>query len=175
MTDENERVRSYLLGQAEKYDVIDLWPRVVAQRSAFLQALEDVSEEQARWRPGGGEGEDAWGILEVSHHLLAWTRNVVDIIEATARSETVEKLPPGYLDAGDGATFAEVRRALIAESARFASLPTRLPEEPDLTTTIDHPRFGPLNCRAWFLFLRLHDGDHTRQVEALKETEGYPA
>ena len=34
--DEIQRVSSYMLGQAEKYSWLELWPRVVAGRIEFL-------------------------------------------------------------------------------------------------------------------------------------------
>ncbi len=174
MVEQQDQIREYLLGQAEKYDFIDLWPRVMAQRAAFLQGLEGVTDQQAAWEPGIGEGEEAWGILQVAQHLLRSTQNVMPIIEATARGETAPKDPPGTRE-GAPATLAEVRRALIEQSEDFATLRRRLPGRPDLEATVDHAFFGPLNSRAWFLFQRLHDADHTRQVETLKASEGFPS
>ncbi len=43
-----------------------------------------------------------------------------------------------------------------------------------LDVTAPHPWFGELNCRAWFLFQRVHDGDHTRQIQGIKAAPGYP-
>ncbi len=175
MDDEQARVRSYLLAQAAKYDLLDLWPRVVAQRTAFLQALDGVSDEQARWRPPTGKGESVWSMLEVAQHLLTWSENVVEIVEATARGGTAATLPVGYLAADPATTLTQVRRALAETSVRLASLPQRLPAVPDKTATAEHPDFGALDHRAWFLFLRLHDADHLRQVEALKQADAFPA
>jgi hypothetical protein len=174
MTEQRERIHGYLTGQAERYDFIDLWPRVMAQRAAFLQALEGVSDEQGEWEPGAGEGEEAWGILQVAQHVLRSTQNVMAIVEATARGEAAPKDPPGIRD-GAPATLPEVRRALVEQSEEFATLRRRLPDQPNLDATVDHAFFGPLNSRAWFLFQRIHDADHTRQVETLKASEGFPS
>jgi hypothetical protein len=46
---------------------------------------------------------------------------------------------------------------------------------PDAQATAVHPWFGPLDYRGWFLFSRLHDGDHLQHVVAIKATDGYPA
>jgi hypothetical protein len=35
--------------------------------------------------------------------------------------------------------------------------------------------FGPLHCKAWYLFQRVHDIDHANQINAVKEAPGYPA
>ncbi len=51
----------------------------------------------------------------------------------------------------------------------------RLPAAPDLDVTVAHFWFGPLNSRAWFLFQRLHDTDHTGQIAQIRAAEGFPA
>lgn len=174
MTADTERVRGYLLAQAEKYDWHDLWPRVMGARATVLEALAGVSEEQARWRPPAGEGEAAWGILEVAQHLLGSTQNVLTIIERTARGEPAPKDPLGSMSAERPQTLAEARRALIEVSERLATVRQRLPEAANTQATVDHPFFGPLPSRAWFLFQRIHDTDHANQVNALKQAEGFP-
>ena len=179
-SEEDARVRGYLVSQAERYDVLALWPRVIADRGAFLLALDRVTEEQARWRPslaaGGGAGEgEVWSILEVAQHALVWSRSVTAIVESLAAGRPAEAPPPGQLDPAVAATLEQARSALTAAAVHFAALPERLPVAADLAATAEHPQFGPLNYRAWFLFSRLHDGDHLRQVEVLKAAEGYPS
>jgi hypothetical protein len=63
---------------------------------------------------------------------------------------------------------------VTAQSALIAGLPGRLTAEPNLEATVPHAVFGPLNCRAWFLFLRIHDMDHTRQIANLAQMAGFP-
>jgi hypothetical protein len=36
-----------------------------------------------------------------------------------------------------------------------------------LDVTIAHPTFGALNWREWMLFMRVHDLDHLRQLQAI--------
>jgi len=170
MRAEDERIRGYLVSQAERYDLVALWPRVVSDRTAFLLALDRVSDEQAAWRPSA----DGWSSLEVAQHMLLWGRAVTDTVEALAAGDTAEAPQLGALEAGT-TDLAEVRAALVREAIRFAALPDRLPREADLAAEAHHPQFGPLNHRAWFLFSRLHDGDHTRQIEAIQTASGYPA
>lgn len=164
------RVRDYLLRETGRLDWRDLWPRVIGPRVALLDALAGVSEEQADWQAG-----DGWSLRQVAEHLLASSRNVLAIIESTAHGRTAPKDPPGVALAGPRLPFAEIRRALIDESERLASIRARLPEHPDDVVTVDHAFFGPLNARAWFLFQRIHDSDHLGQANAIKATPGYPA
>ncbi|MEX2445972.1 MAG: DinB family protein [Dehalococcoidia bacterium] len=146
-------------------ELLGLWPQVAATRAGFLQAL-DVTETQARAHPAGDP--TGWCILQVAQHVLGWTLNVEQVIEATASGRTLVKHPRGYLDAGLPNDLDEVRRALAAASMRFLSLPERLPEHPDLETTVPHEVYGPLNCRGWFARCAAHDGEHLAQVEALR-------
>ena len=74
--DEIGRVSGYLLGQAEKYSWLALWPRVVAARIEFLNTLERVSAEQAAWKPG----EQDWSVEEVAQHVLDGSRRNQDMI-----------------------------------------------------------------------------------------------
>jgi uncharacterized damage-inducible protein DinB len=170
MTSDSDRVRSYLISQTERYDWFQLWPRVVRARLDLLEALEGVTEEQARWRPE----PDAWSIHECAAHLLRSSENARALIEGLVRGEAkrINADPP--LESDD-ASLAELRDALFEDSARFAAIVTSLPAEVDLVTTADHNRFGPLTGSQWFLFQRIHDTDHANQIRAVREAEGFPA
>ena len=169
MTTAYDEARARLIGDSIDRDWYDLWPSVTAARTELLRALEGVSEETAARRPDGGEGEAAWSLAEVTRHALKYTRNVRAIIEATSRGRTAVKDARGLLDDAGVATFAALRRQLIVESVSLGALPEQLPEPPNLDVTVGHAVLGQLNCRAWYLFLTLHDADHTRQVRALLE------
>ena len=131
MANDRERIKEQLVADAAASDWWELWPRVVGGRVALLRQFEGLSPEQAAWRPPTGEGEAAWSAVELARHVLAYSRNVLAIIEATARGETVVKDPPGTLV--DETLPLEQLRPLLAEaSARIASVIQRLPAEPDL-------------------------------------------
>ena len=169
MANAYDEARGRLIGDSTGRDWYELWPTVTAARTELLRELEGVSDETAARRPGGGEGEATWSITEVVRHALLYTRNVRAIIDETSRGRPAVKDARGLLADAGVATFAELRRQLIAESVSLAALPEQLPEPPDLEVTVGHAVLGQLNCRAWYLFLTLHDSDHTRQVRALRE------
>ena len=146
-------------------DLLDLWPEVLARRAAFLRAI-DVTEAQARRKIAGKPEE--WCVLEVAQHVLGWTENVADVIEAIAAGRPATKHPRGYIPPGPPDTIVEVRHALVRASMRFATLPQRLPVHPDAERTVAHEVYGPLNYRGWFARSAAHDLDHTGQVEALR-------
>ncbi len=167
--------RAYLVGQAEKLDFVAAWPRVMEARGALLAAVADVSEAQAAFRPMGQPGgEQPWSIAMVTRHITASSQHVLAIIEATAAGGTAPEDPIATMGDIEYATFAETRRALIDVSLQLAGLIGRLPAEPNLEVTVPHGWFGPLNARAWFLFQRLHDTDHTGQIAQIRATEGFP-
>lgn len=177
--EELARVRSYLLAQSEKYDLVDLWPRIIGQRLAFIEALDGLTDAQARWRPPADpalapDAEEAWGVLEVAQHVAGWTENVLAIVRALEAGDgAVEKAPPGQLVFDPERPLAVVRRDLIAASMRLAAAMVDAGRA-DPSVTVDHALFGPLNARAWLLFQRLHDTDHINQVNALRSDSGFP-
>ena len=65
-------------------------------------------------------------------------------------------------------------RDLLRDSVAFSGIATRFPDDVSLEPTAPHPFFGPLHCRAWFLFQRVHDQDHARHVGSIKQAAGYP-
>ena len=151
--------------QTEPGGLLDLWPLVVERRAAFLRAI-DVTEEQARLHPGGKPEE--WCILQVAQHVLGWTENVADVIEAIAAGHREPKHPRGYIPPALPETLAEVRTRLLDASVRFASLPQRMPAHPNAVVTVPHEVYGEMNYRGWFARGAAHDLDHTGQVEALR-------
>ena len=149
----------------EPVGLLDLWPEVMERRAAFLRAI-DVTEEQARHHLGGKPEE--WCMLQVAQHVLGWTENVADVIEAIAAGDLKAKLPRGYIREGLPDTLAEVRAALIHASIRFSTLPERMPAAPNAEVTVEHEVYGPMNYRGWFGRCGAHDLDHTGQANALR-------
>ena len=175
-TDEVQRVSGYLLAQGEKYGWLELWPRVMAGRIDFLNTLNRVSAEQAAWKPGG----DDWSIEEVAQHVLDGSRRNADMIRnlSFGREPNLGPQGIGAIDPEQRAADLEwstLVEALLEDSRIFGNVIDGLPEPPAFEPRPAHPFFGPLHSRAWFMFQRVHDLDHVNQVNAIKETEGYPA
>lgn len=170
LTEEEQRVRSYLVSQAEKYDWIALWPRAMAERSGLLGVLDGVSDEQTDWSPSG----DEWTIRQITEHVLNASRRSLRLIEdlAAGREEDDRVDPP---TTKLPTRFERLRMHLSEHSVKLASLPERLPPMVNLEMTSPHSNFGDLNSRAWFLFNRIHDADHRQQVEAIQAAPGYPS
>ncbi len=171
-TAEHEQVRAYLLAQTREASWLDLWPRVMQTRLELLEALRGVTPEQARFK----SGQDQWSILEVASHVLEYSTSVRATIEALSagRRDTTPVLsvltPPA-----DGVQLESVRADLLRDAVALSSLIVALPDDRPLDDTVEHDWFGPLHAKAWFLFQRVHDMDHTRQVASIKAAEDYPA
>ena len=163
-----QRVRDYLVGFAERRDWVDLWPRFIAERGALLLKIERVTEEQADFKPD----PDVWSIREVITHLLAVSRAGMRRVEdlVAGREASSSDASPSVPD-----TFAELRGHLVEHSVRYTSLLERLPPSPNYSMTSPHGAFGELNSRSWFLFERVHDTDHVKQLGEVMSADGYPA
>ena len=174
--DEMQRISSYLLGQAEKYSWLQLWPRVVAARLDLLNTLERVSAEQAAWKPG----PEDWSVEEVAQHVLDGSHRNQDMIRSLSVGQDPSLGPQGIgaIDPAQRAAefdWPSLVDALRDDSRLLANVIDGLPEPPAWQPRPAHPFFGPLHSRGWFMFQRVHDLDHVGQVNAIKETEGYPA
>lgn len=174
--DFRERMRAEFLDGAANLPWDEIWLRMANARFALIDAIQDVSQEQADWTPGAMDAEDesTWSIGEVMRHVITASPNIAEIIAATANGTTVVKGPPGQITA-PASDVDDLRLQVTSVSERLLSVGNALPEEVDNETTVPHAFFGDLPSMAWPLFQAFHDGDHTRQIEALKAHRDYPS
>lgn len=178
--DFRERMRAEFLDGAATLPWDEIWLRMANARFALIDALQDVTQEQADWTPfvdsGGNidaEDESTWSIGEVMRHIITASPNIAEIIAATANGTTVIKGPPGQITA-PASDVDDLRLQVTSVSERLLSVGNALPEHIDNQTTVPHAFFGDLPSMAWPLFQAFHDGDHTRQVITLKSHPDYP-
>ena len=174
--DFRERMRAEFLDGARSLPWDEIWLRMANARFALIDAIQDVTQEQADWTPGQMDAEDesTWSIGEVMRHVITASPNIAEIIAATANGETVIKGPPGQITA-PASDVDDLRLQVTSVSERLLSVGNALPEHIDNQTTVPHAFFGDLPSMAWPLFQAFHDGDHTRQIKALKDHPNYPA
>lgn len=173
--DDRERVRSYIVSQAERYVPVDYWPRLMEQRVKLLRLLDEMSPEQAAWQPPSGEAEDAWSAIEIAQHVRQWSDHVVEIARASVDDAPTQALLVGHVDPDPRASLAEVQRALIVATHRLSDALLNDAERASPTRTVQHGWFGPLTTRQWFVMARVHDTDHIRHLEGLLQIPGFPA
>ena len=170
-SEERQRVSAYLRNQGEKSTWLELWPSVIQGRLEFIEALRGVSDAQADFRSEPGD----WTIREVAYHMLTGSRAVAETITQLAGGQPVDQVQwTDPAKAPTAAAIADLRREIAADSVAFSSLATRFPDDVSLEPTAAHGMFGDLHCRAWFMFQRVHDQDHARQINAIKDASGYP-
>jgi len=174
--DEIARVRSYMLAQGEKHSWLALWPRVLTGRIQFLDAVARVSSEQAAFKPADSE----WSIAEVGQHVLDGSRRNQELVRSLSqgRDPDTEAQAIGAIDPQRRAAdldWLDLLDALRDDSVTFAQVVRDVPEPPNLERLVEHPFFGPLHGRAWFVFQRVHDIDHANQVAEIQAAPGYPA
>lgn len=166
LSDDEQRVRGYLVSQGEERDWVDLWPRFIQERGNLLRATEKVSDVQADFKPDA----ESWSIREIVEHVLNVSRAGMRRIEDLSAGRELSSHEAGRMPT----KFSMLRRHLTEHSIRYSALLERLPPSPDYDATAPHVSFGELNFRSWFVFERVHDTDHLGQIEGVKATAGYP-
>ena len=165
-TDEDERVRGYLLAQANKLTIPELVEKVRHDTLPLRDAAASVPHTHFFERPG----PDDWSAAEMLTHILEMNERGARAIEGILDHGT---LPPPITDQISGETWPglhsaddfwrayQTRREHLLERAQQAT------GDEHLDVTITHNQFGPLSWREWLLFMRVHDLDHLRQLQAI--------
>jgi DinB superfamily len=165
-TDETERIRGYLIAQANKLTPTELVAKLRAD-TAPLQAIgAAVPVAHFAERPS----PDEWSAAEVYTHILEMNERGASAIEGILDEGA---LPPPITDTVSGQTRAAltnadqywqtyiVRREALLQRVSLAS------GGEHLEIKVVHNQFGALNWREWLLFMRVHDLDHMRQLQAI--------
>lgn len=165
--EEGKRVRDYMIAQAAKLTI----PELVAKLRTDTAALRDVAAAvpPAHWneRPSAGD----WSAAEVCGHVLEMNEHGASAIEAILEGRP---LPPRVADvirteasaaAPDAATFWDT---FIARREQLYARVSNAAGDEHLDVHLHHDWFGDLTWREWFLFMRVHDLDHLRQLQALQ-------
>ena len=166
MTDEQARIRQYLLSQGAKLTPAAIVEKVQAAMAELRQASLEVPGARFAERP---EPEE-WSGNEVMAHVVAAGRYFGGAIESI-----VSGLPLPPRTEGRGIEGAPLRTAEewweILQEDRARLFARALVQDPTATFdgTVEHQMFGPLDWRAALLFNRLHDLDHAGQLRKIAE------
>jgi hypothetical protein len=160
------RVREYLLAQGDKLSPAAIVEKVRESQAAVLAAAERLPAASLATAPAAGE----WSAAEVLQHVInsgeSVGRRIVETIEQ--RGAAAVLFEDRLEHAGAGLTLPRARELLLADrEALFAATLAADPAAHLDVPAIEHMWFGPLNWRSALLFLRVHDLDHARQIEAL--------
>jgi len=163
---EFERIRGYLQAQAAKLSVAEIVDKLRADTPPLLEAARSVPAAKFTVKPAS----DDWSAAEVLTHVLAMNEQGASAIEGIISTGAV---PPRITDQIDGPARADLAGAQdyirVWEERREAFYPRVLAAKGNehLDVMMGHPMFGKLNWREWLLFMRVHDLDHMRQLQAI--------
>lgn len=164
-----DRVLSYIKHQAAK-STPELKKIVQQGHEQVLAQLAGMSDEQASFKPGPGD----WSVLEVLRHVVGSKRGVARRCAVLASGEASESFEPAE-EVGPFASLTDAYAALESGHEALLASVRALTPDANVEQQFDHTFFGPLNCREWAVFQRVHDGDHAGQVEQIIAAAGYPA
>ena len=168
MNEEFARIRGYLQSQAAKLTVPELVSKVRADLQQVKAAIESVPADCWHDRPSEGE----WCANEVAAHLAGSSasvaRGIESVIATGARpgrvADTIERTTDERSPADWWQTLKTDRETFFANIAGARG-------DEHLDVKWDHAMFGDLNWREWLLFMRIHDLDHARQIQAIGENK----
>ena len=170
-----ERVGGYIRHNATK-EPAAIRDLVIAGHAQLAGLLSGVSEQQAAFKPA----PDVWSMQELMAHVVTAKRGVARICARLARGEQVANFG-GEGEEQDGVTrgafasLAEATAAAETANEELVAFIGGLSDEASTTARYTHFLFGDLNCREWAVFQRVHDGDHSNQVQQITSAPGYPA
>lgn len=161
-------------------------------RQTLLDAVQGVSETQARWKPA----PDRWSILEYVEHLAVSDDALVAMIERSlatpARVETPDErrerenkiretpMPPGVNRAPDNlrpaGRFASLAEALAAFlAARERTLEFARTTQDDLRSHFaPHTVLGPMDGYQWLAGNARHAETHAGHIREVRALANFP-
>ena len=179
-----------MITDTERQKALDLLTR---SRQALLDAVEGVTDAQARWKPS----PERWSILEYVEHLAVSDDALVELVEramkSPARPETDEQrrareqkiretpIPRGANRAPDAlkpsARFASLSDALAAFlAARERTLQYARTTQEDLRSHFaPHNVLGPLDGYQCLVGNARHAESHAGHIREIRSVAGFPA
>jgi uncharacterized damage-inducible protein DinB len=163
MTDEQRRIRGYLVAQGAKLTPGEIVEKVRAAMRDLRAAALTVPAGRFDERPE----PDEWSANEVLAHVVDAGRHfggaIVRILDGqpggAARDRLEREVPRRSL--AEWWALLEADRSALFDRVASADPQGRL------DATVEHAFFGPLNWREALLFMRLHDLDHAGQLQKL--------
>ena len=179
-----------MITDAERQKAVDL---LLRSRQALLDAVEGVTDPQARWKPA----PERWSILEYVEHLAVSDDALIALVEKSlqspARPETEaerkareQKIRETPMHRGDNRAPEPLR-----PNARFASLPealakflearertleyTRKTQEDLRSHFAPHNVLGPLDGYQWLVGNARHAESHAGHIREIRSLAGFPA
>jgi len=144
----------------------------LSESQAELHAtFNSASPEQAARKPG----PDDWSLLELARHAVFTERLIAKLVHHLARgdfpsAEDLQGAGIGMMPPEDSRSYSDVLNDLALKNAAILDAARGLPADSNLELKAPHPYFGPLNCKEWAGFQRVHDLDHIQHAHKLLVT-----
>jgi DinB superfamily len=161
---EFKRVRGYILAQANKLTIPELVDKVRADTAPLREAAASVPPDRFFERPT----PDDWSAAEVFTHVLDMNDRgvalITNILEAGTAPAAVADVMTGETRTGLK-TAEDYWQAYLAKREPFLERVRTARGDEHLEIRV-RSSFGDLTWREWLLFMRVHDLDHMRQLQA---------
>jgi hypothetical protein len=163
--DEVARVRGYLTAMAAKWSPAEIVEKVRESQAAVMAAAQAVPADRFTTPPAGGE----WSAAEVLYHVLTVIGDSSRAVISTIQTGTPTRVRPDQLEhINTSVTLDEALELLAAERQELFEAVASADPNAHLDVIVGkHPEFGAFNWREALLFVRVHDLDHARQIEAI--------
>lgn len=162
---ESERIRGYLIAQANKLSLPELVEKVRADCAPLREAGASVPAARFTDRPAEGE----WSAAEVWTHVLEMSehgaRSITGILDSGLLAERIRDQISGETRGLNNSDAYWAAYTAVREPFYERVLKAKGDEHLDVKMT--HPMFGDFSWREWLLFMRVHDLDHMRQLQAI--------
>ncbi|MEX2015208.1 MAG: DinB family protein [Candidatus Hydrogenedentales bacterium] len=138
----------------------------------FLESVDGLPDEQL-WFP---EAEGKWSIYQVCLHTSNAVRLTAMLIRGLAAGhvpEMAKDIRLGVLD-DDPGDFPRTRQQLVQAFDTARGTADLFDGDFHAGTTANHPYFGPLNARQWYVFNLMHMNYHIGQINRIKSTPTFP-
>ena len=169
-----ERVVGYIKHNAAK-DAAGLLDLIQQGHAQVMSSIDGLSAEQSTFKPG----PEDWSVLSTIQHVVDGKMGTVRLCAALGQGGDAESLGGEDDKVGRAvkkfATLGEERKAAVEAHDALVAFVGTLSDQTDLIAKHPHSIFGPLNCREWVVFQRVHDGDHGGQIDQIKAADGFPA
>ena len=134
----------------------------------LLSIFRSATDEQSSTKPA----PDEWSLHDLAVHAVFTERLIAKLIHHASRGtfpspEDLEGAGIGMMPKGNERSYSEVLDDLARKNGDLLDTVRDLPVEPNTEMRPPHPYFGPLNCREWAGFQRVHDLDHIQHARKI--------
>lgn len=152
------RVSEWIRREAAAKSPEEILQWVTARQEQLIASARGLSPEELTASPAEGE----WSPLEAFQHVVEWNWQVAEeVLHACLTGERPGNPVPSFEADLDGL----IARQEESLASVWAHVSVANPDD-FLDVKWEHPFFGMLNWREWFLFIGVHCTDHANQIRA---------